>query len=267
MVEPPTAPQSSTTSTYRPVSVDVPFVPGNTPASFEKVAGVATGQNFTSVTVGPDGKLYAATLEGLIIRYTIAADGTLTSPQTITSLQAANGGNRMLMGMDFDPAATAANPILWVTHSAYVLANIRVNSSAIWGNAAWTGLFAIGAHVFCRWLYAERNLHHSGATNARWRIRWTVVGLFLLFLSFAAGTSVVALVHQFILMRGPEFRMYAYMDRFPEMDRKEMSHYAAEAMKTGRGILELVREQKILTEEQIRTVLDPAAMTGQGHPG
>jgi fibronectin type 3 domain-containing protein len=92
---------------------------GGGPASFEKVAGVATGQNFTSVTVGPDGKLYAATLEGLIIRYTIAADGTLTSPQTITSLQAANGGNRMLMGMDFDPAATAANPILWVTHSAY----------------------------------------------------------------------------------------------------------------------------------------------------
>jgi aspartate ammonia-lyase len=34
-------------------------------------------------------------------------------------------------------------------------------------------------------------------------------------------------------------------------------------MKTGRGILELVREKQVLTEEQIRTVLDPAAMTGQ----
>jgi aspartate ammonia-lyase len=39
---------------------------------------------------------------------------------------------------------------------------------------------------------------------------------------------------------------------------------AAEAMKTGRGILELVREKKILTEEQIAQVLDPAAMTNQG---
>ena len=38
---------------------------------------------------------------------------------------------------------------------------------------------------------------------------------------------------------------------------------ATEAMRTGRGILELVRERKILDEEQIARVLDPAAMTGQ----
>jgi aspartate ammonia-lyase len=37
---------------------------------------------------------------------------------------------------------------------------------------------------------------------------------------------------------------------------------AAEAMKTGKGIVELVREKKLLTEEQIQTVLDPKAMTG-----
>jgi aspartate ammonia-lyase len=41
---------------------------------------------------------------------------------------------------------------------------------------------------------------------------------------------------------------------------------AAEAMRTGRGILELVREQKILSEAQIAQVLDPVAMTGQGRP-
>jgi aspartate ammonia-lyase len=34
-------------------------------------------------------------------------------------------------------------------------------------------------------------------------------------------------------------------------------------MKTNRGILELVREKKVLTEAQIKKVLDPAAMTGQ----
>jgi len=33
-------------------------------------------------------------------------------------------------------------------------------------------------------------------------------------------------------------------------------------MKTGKGIVELVREKKLLTEEQIQTVLDPKAMTG-----
>jgi aspartate ammonia-lyase len=39
---------------------------------------------------------------------------------------------------------------------------------------------------------------------------------------------------------------------------------AAEAMKTGKGILELVREKKVLSEAQIKQVLDPGAMTGRG---
>jgi len=37
---------------------------------------------------------------------------------------------------------------------------------------------------------------------------------------------------------------------------------AKEAYKTNKGILELVREKKILTEDQIRKVLDPASLTG-----
>ncbi len=41
---------------------------------------------------------------------------------------------------------------------------------------------------------------------------------------------------------------------------------AAEALKTGKGIVELVRERKLLSEEQIRTVLDAKTMTGTaGH--
>jgi aspartate ammonia-lyase len=38
---------------------------------------------------------------------------------------------------------------------------------------------------------------------------------------------------------------------------------ATEAMKTGKGIMELVREKKVLTEKQIADVMNPAAMTGQ----
>ena len=37
-------------------------------------------------------------------------------------------------------------------------------------------------------------------------------------------------------------------------------------MKTGRGIMELIREKKVLTDRQIAEVLDPIAMTGQGRP-
>jgi aspartate ammonia-lyase len=41
---------------------------------------------------------------------------------------------------------------------------------------------------------------------------------------------------------------------------------AAEAARTNRGILELIREKGILTEQQISELLDPVAMTGQGRP-
>ena len=37
---------------------------------------------------------------------------------------------------------------------------------------------------------------------------------------------------------------------------------AAEALKTGKGIVELVRKRKLLSEEEIRNVLDPKSMTG-----
>jgi len=52
----------------------------------------------------------------------------------------------------------------------------------------------------------------------------------------------------------------------PVIGYDKATELAAEAMKTGRGILELIREKKILTEEQIAKVLDPAAMTGAGRP-
>ena len=52
----------------------------------------------------------------------------------------------------------------------------------------------------------------------------------------------------------------------PVIGYEKATALAAEAMKTGRGILELLREKKILSEEQIAKVLDPAAMTGQGRP-
>ena len=52
----------------------------------------------------------------------------------------------------------------------------------------------------------------------------------------------------------------------PVIGYDKATELAAEAMKTGRGIMELIREKKILTEKQIAEVLDPAAMTGQGRP-
>jgi aspartate ammonia-lyase len=49
----------------------------------------------------------------------------------------------------------------------------------------------------------------------------------------------------------------------PVIGCERSTELAAEAMKTGRGILELVREKGLLTEAEIARVLDPATMTGQ----
>jgi aspartate ammonia-lyase len=52
----------------------------------------------------------------------------------------------------------------------------------------------------------------------------------------------------------------------PVIGYERSTELATEAMKSGRGILELIREKKILTDAEIAKVLDPAAMTGQGRP-
>ena len=49
----------------------------------------------------------------------------------------------------------------------------------------------------------------------------------------------------------------------PVIGYERSTELAAEAMKTGKGIIELIREKGVLTEAQIAAVLDPLAMTGQ----
>jgi aspartate ammonia-lyase len=52
----------------------------------------------------------------------------------------------------------------------------------------------------------------------------------------------------------------------PVIGYDRSTELAAEASRTGRGILELIREKRILSDEQIAEVLDPMTMTGQGRP-
>ena len=50
----------------------------------------------------------------------------------------------------------------------------------------------------------------------------------------------------------------------PVIGYDRATELAEEAMKSGRGIIDLVREKGLLTEAQIAEVLNPVAMTGQG---
>ena len=48
----------------------------------------------------------------------------------------------------------------------------------------------------------------------------------------------------------------------PVIGYEKASELAAEAYASGRGILEIVRERKLLTERQIEDLLDPEKLTG-----
>jgi aspartate ammonia-lyase len=47
----------------------------------------------------------------------------------------------------------------------------------------------------------------------------------------------------------------------PVIGYEKATELAGEAYRTGKGLLEIIREKKILTEEQIRTLLDPIKLT------
>ena len=92
------------------------------PVAFDKVPlPSATNEMFTSLAFGPDGRLYAATMDGRVQRFDVLPDGTLSSATTIQSLQAANRGPRLITGICFDPASGPASPVLWVSHGMLVL--------------------------------------------------------------------------------------------------------------------------------------------------
>ncbi len=88
--------------------------------SFTKVGNVATGGYYTTLTMGPDGKLYGLQLTGQIDRWSLNGDGTLRSKQTITTLTDTYG-SRSSTGLTFAPDATAQNMIAYVSHADGVL--------------------------------------------------------------------------------------------------------------------------------------------------
>ena len=78
----------------------------------------STNRPYASLAWGPDNKLYAGTLDGRIVRFTVnSTTGALSAPETFSTVNNSNGETRFIIGMEFDPAATASNLILWVSHS------------------------------------------------------------------------------------------------------------------------------------------------------
>jgi len=87
------------------------------PVAFEKIDLPQThGHVYTSVTVGPDGRLYAGTYEGDIVRFSLNSDGTVAAVDTIDVVRRGSGETRLITGICFDPDSTAEQPVLYVSH-------------------------------------------------------------------------------------------------------------------------------------------------------
>jgi hypothetical protein len=107
------------TSRFTTGSIPTPNLPG---IGFDKIdLPNATGR-YSTLAIGPDEKLYALSIDGLIKRFSINPDGTLATPDTLYGLQDAYGSRRqtLAIGFAFDPSSTANNLIAWVTHSTFV---------------------------------------------------------------------------------------------------------------------------------------------------
>ena len=74
---------------------------------FEKVALPTTeGSRFTTVTIGPDGRLYAITRRGEIRRWPLNPDGTTGDPDILSALQDAVRSAQLVGGTSGFPDAT-----------------------------------------------------------------------------------------------------------------------------------------------------------------
>ena len=90
--------------------------------SFDNAGVVSSGKQFTTLTMGPEGKLYGLTISGDIHRWTINADGSLSNEEILNGWKS-NYSSRTAIGLVFDPTATANNLIAYVSHCSGGLAN------------------------------------------------------------------------------------------------------------------------------------------------
>ncbi|MEM6314265.1 MAG: choice-of-anchor D domain-containing protein, partial [Planctomycetota bacterium] len=87
--------------------------------SFDRTApSIAQGERWSGLTFGPDGKLYATTLDGMIYRFDVDASGNFSNKLAIDTIRTEEGF-RALLGLTFDPASTADNLIAYAIHGSF----------------------------------------------------------------------------------------------------------------------------------------------------
>ena len=96
---------------------------------FEQLDSGGSNEQYTSLTFGPDDRLYGITIDGRVKRWDVVRTddpatpdderGTLVNEETITTVTGPGGETRLAIGLAFDPAATANNLVAWVSHNTF----------------------------------------------------------------------------------------------------------------------------------------------------
>jgi mono/diheme cytochrome c family protein/glucose/arabinose dehydrogenase len=94
--------------------------------AFEKVNQTVTAEYYTTLSVGPDRRLYGTSLSGRVYSWAIADDGTISDEQELLALD-----DRLIIGLLFDQAAAAENPVFWITHTDQFSDNPGIFSGSI----------------------------------------------------------------------------------------------------------------------------------------
>jgi hypothetical protein len=112
----------------------------------------------------------------------------------------------MMAGM-FVPFQLVAYTLFgWLLFICRVLPVVQYDYSGILTGSLACLLFAVGLHLFLKWLYGASSVDVSRATQPealrpvqrRWQIRWTASIVVLVLVMFVAGISVVGVAHQLI---------------------------------------------------------------------
>ncbi|MEM8929083.1 MAG: PKD domain-containing protein, partial [Bacteroidota bacterium] len=85
--------------------------------SFSNEGVVGSNGKYTTLTIGPDDKLYALKIDGDIHRWEIAADGTLINEEILTAWKSSYA-SRAAIGLTFDPNSTSGNLIAYISHQS-----------------------------------------------------------------------------------------------------------------------------------------------------
>lgn len=117
----------------------------------------------------------------------------------------------------------------WFRYLTRTLPKVRIDWLSMGSALLWVGLFAIGLHSFCGWLYrsCKKDDSAAGLPSRRWRTRWTAMLVGLVAFLFSAGTAAVCVAHQIGFLATAQEPMFAFYEYGAVRNTTQLKEYLA----------------------------------------